>query len=101
MSPFSPSPPAPLPGCRGPDSLWDYDYDDDDNDDDDDDNDDNSDDVDDNDDQVREVGRLVVRDSAFLSIPMGAILIHSADQVKFDQINNMIKSDNMIRPITW
>ena len=31
--------------------------------------------------QVREVGRLVIRDSAFLSLPMGAILIHSADQV--------------------
>ena len=77
MSPFSPSPPAPLPGCRGLGSLWDYDYDDDDDDDDD-------------DNQVREVGRLVVRDSAFLSIPMGAILIHSADQVKFDQINNMM-----------
>ena len=31
--------------------------------------------------QVREVGRLVVRDSAFLSLPPGALLIHSADQV--------------------
>ena len=41
--------------------------------------------IDDDDDnghpQVREVGRLVIRDSAFLSLPMGAILIHSADQV--------------------
>ena len=34
--------------------------------------------------QVREVGRLVVRDSAFLSLPTGAILIHSADQVFLD-----------------
>ena len=31
--------------------------------------------------QVRDVGRLVVRDSAFLSLPIGAILIKSADQV--------------------
>ena len=48
--------------------------------------DDNADDggYDDHHHQVREVGRLVVRDSAFLSLPTGAILIHSADQVFLD-----------------
>ena len=48
--------------------------------------DDNADDggYDDDHHQVREVGRLVVRDSAFLSLPTGAILIHSADQVFLD-----------------
>ena len=59
-------------------------YDDDDADDEDDDYADNEYDDDDADNghhQVREVGRLVVRDSAFLSLPPGALLIHSADQV--------------------